>query len=247
MKKRMSILIALIMLLVIVVPVQAKPNLSKDLWVVGVKEDESVTLRFDNYPAHETYYVLMNYNGTLGINGYLSSKLTTNSGGDFYAEFPIPEELMGEEIINFRVVNIDGESDPPFDYFYNEESAFNPYLYKGTSSSSSSDTTYNHLENGFPTATVVSVNAGSAITVKTVNFPGDVRWAVYMKDGAMAATTWYEVSGFNSISGTQTMTLSIPSDLKFKDKVAVKFYCLDYVLGTNDFSTYILVDNRNYP
>jgi hypothetical protein len=68
-----------------------------------------------------------------------------------------------------------------------------------------------------------------------------------MKDGAMAAENWYEVTGFVSEGGVQTLTLTIPSDLQYKDKIAIKFYCMDYVLGTYDFVTYNLVDNRDYP
>jgi hypothetical protein len=172
----------------------------------------------------------------------LASKITTNSGGTFYAQFPIPEELANEDIINIRFENVEGSYDPPYNYFYNDDSNFNQY-----SSKYWDDTTYNHLENGFPTFTVTNVDAGATITVVTANFPTEVRWAVYMKDGAMAAENWYEVTGFVSEGGVQTLTLTIPSDLQYKDKIAIKFYCMDYVLGTYDFVTYNLVDNRDYP
>jgi hypothetical protein len=246
MKKRFSLIIAMAMLLLVAVPVAAQPN-SKGMTttIVGVNRNESVYVRMENFPSNETFYILMNKNGTLGLGGYLVSKITTNSGGTFNAEFPIPEELANEDIINIRFENVEGSYDPPYNFFYNDDSNFNPYANKYWEDND--DTTYNHLENGFPTFKVTAVNAGATITVVTSNFPSNVRWAVYMKDGAMASENWYEVTGFVSDGGVQTLTLSIPSDLQYKDKIAVKFYCMDYILGTYDFITYNLVDNRDYP
>lgn len=247
MKKRFSLVIAAALLLLVTAPVAAQPNTKKmSTTIVGVNRNESVYVRLENFPASETFYILMNRNGTLGIGGYMASKITTNSGGTFYAEFPIPEELSNEDIINIRFENIKGSYDPPFNYFYNDNSDFN--LYGSTYWDTDDDVTYNHLENGFPTFTVLQVVKGSSVTVETKYFPEDVRWAVYMKDGAMDNTSWYEVAGFNSTAGgIQKMTLPIPSDLQYKEKLAIKFYCLDYALGTYDFATYNLVDNRDYP
>jgi hypothetical protein len=255
MKKRFSLVIAIAMLLLVAAPVAAQPN-SKGMTttIVGVNRNESVFVRMENFPSNETFYILMNRNGTLGIGGYLVSKITTNSGGTFNAEFPIPEELTNEDIINIRFENVEGSYDPPYNFFYNDDTNFNPYSGKYPYGSSywswddDDEVTYNNLENGFPTFTVLKVVAGSYITVETVDFPEDVRWAVYMKDGAMAADDWYEVAGFDSTAGgIQKLTLNIPSDLQYKEKIAIKFYCLDYVLGTYDFATYDIVENRDYP
>lgn len=249
MKKRFSLVIAVALLLLVTAPVAAQPNTKgMTTTIVGVNRNESVYVRLENFPANETFYVLMNHNGTLGLGGYMASKITTNSGGTFYAEFPIPEELSNEDIINIRFENIEGSYDPPFNFFYNDDTNFNAYSGKYPYWDwDEDDVTYNHLENGFPTFTVTAVNAGATITVQTVNFPSDARWAVYMKDGAMADENWYEITGFTSDGGVQTLTLSIPSDLQYKDKIAIKFYCMDYILGTYDFITYNLVDNRDYP
>jgi len=240
MKKRFSIIMAVAMLLLVVAPVQASPN--ADTSVFAVERNVSVTMRLEKFPANETYYVYMGFNGTYAMNGQLVSKLTTNDGGTFLAKFRIPEYLAGEDIIAIRFQSLSGKS-VWWNYFYNDTTQFNPDIW----GKDTSDVTYNNLGNGFPTFTVTSVNAGSTITVKTANFPSDVRWAVYMKDGAMDNTSWYEITGFTSDGGVQTLTLSIPSDLQYKEKIAIKFYCMDYVLGTYDFVTYNLVENRDYP
>ena len=242
MKKRFSFILAVAMLVLVAAPVQASPN--ADTTVFSVERNESVTMVLEKFPSNETYYVFMGKYGTYAMNGELVSKLTTNDGGTFLAKFLIPDYLKGEDTIAIRFQSSSGKS-VWWNYFYNDTTSYNPYAYYDKNYSG--DETYNHLENGFPTFTVTAVNAGATITVQTVNFPSDVRWAVYMKDGAMAADNWYEITGFTSDGGTQTVTLNIPSDLQYVDNIAVKFYCMDYVLGTNDFVTYDLVANRDYP
>ena len=259
MKKRFSFIMAVAMLILVAAPVQASPN--ADTTVFSVERNESVTMVLEKFPSNETYYVFMGKYGTYAMNGELVSKLTTNDGGTFLAKFNIPDHLRGESSIAIRFQSISGES-VWWNYFYNDTTEYNPYAYYGKDYDgnyyygdygdwdhrrSDDDVTYNNLENGFPTFTVTAVNAGASITVQTVNFPSDVRWAVYMKDGAMDADDWIEITGFTSDGGTQTLTLTIPSDLQYVDNIAVKFYCMDYVLGTNDFVTYDLVANRDYP
>ncbi len=242
MHKKFSLFIALSMLLLIAVPVHAAPNM--DTSVFAVEENEYVTMVMEKFPANATYYVFMGEYGSYGYGGTLVSKLTTNDGGTFLATFPIPEDLYDEDRIAIRFQSESGKS-VWWNWFFNDTSSYDGRYPFGPNNDY--DVDYNQLGNGFPTFTVLKVVKGSSIKVQTVNFPSDVRWAVYMKDGAMDDTNWYEVTGFNSDGSVQTLTLSIPADLQFKDKIAVKFYCMDYVLGTNDFITYNLVDNRNYP
>lgn len=250
MHKKFSLFIALSMLLLIAIPVHAAPNM--DTSVFAVEENEYVTMVLEKFPANETYYVFMGEYGTYGMGGTLVSKLTTNDGGTFLATFPIPDDLYNEDRIAIRFQSDSGKS-VWWNWFINDTSK-GSYYYGGKfpygpseDENDDYDVDYNQLQNGFPTFTVLKVVKGSSIQVQTVNFPSNARWAVYMKDGAMDDTNWYEVTGFNSDGSVQTMNLSIPGDLQFKDKIAVKFYCMDYILGTNDFITYNLVDNRNYP
>jgi len=245
MHKKFSLFIALSMLLLVAVPAQAAPNM--DTSIFYVEENEYVTMVMEKFPSNETYYVFMGEYGSYGMGGTLVSKLTTNDGGTFLATFPIPDDMDNEDRIAIRFQSASGKS-VWWNWFYNDSgSYYSKYPYGTSDDDDDYDVDYNQLQNGFPTFNVVEVVRSSSITVTTVNFPADVRWAVYMKDGSMDDTNWYEVSGFNSEGSTQTMTLSIPADLRYKDKIAIKFYCMDYVLGTNDFITYNLVDNRDYP
>jgi hypothetical protein len=241
MTKKLSVVLALAMLLLATAPVQAKPNAARSTTIVAVEKNEYVVVSMENFPANETYYVRMNYNGTNGVNGILASKLATNSSDtSFYAKFPIPEELVNEDIINIRFENIEGEIDPAYNYFYNEDAAFNPSLYDY------SDTEYNNLDVGDPQFTVLEVVYGSYMVVETKYVPEGERWAVYMKDGAMDATRLYEVNGFDAVEGgIYKMTLNIPDDLRYKEKIAVIFYCL----GGDNYRFYNIVYNSDcaYP
>ena len=236
MYKRISLIIALALLLLVAAPVQAKPN--ADTTIVAVNKNESVTVALENFPSNETYYVYMNYNGTYGVNGYLVSKLTTNSGGTILAEFPIPAGLVNEGIINIRFQSLSGKS-VWWNWFYNETSAYNPYP-----SSGSSEPTYNRRNAGTPWFTVTSVVKGVSISGTTSNFPENERIAIFVKDGAMDDENWVEVSGFEtSGGGVINVTFSIPSSLKYKGKIAYKFFGLKVIYPI----FYSLVNNWNYP
>ena len=235
MKNRIVILIVLALCISVFSTVSASPLSSTT--VVSVVEDQSVNVRLEKFPANETFYVYMGFNGTNGINGYLVSKLATNDGGTFMAKFLIPAGLKGEDIIAIRFESKDSNA-YWYDWFYNKTGAST-----STAGSTSSGTTYNNLPQGFPTFVVLEVVNGSSITVQTKYFPANERFAVFMKDGALANKTWYEVDGFNSSEGgIQTLVLSIPSQLQYKDKIAVKFYSLK-----DGFVTYDLILNQDYP
>lgn len=234
MKKKFALLIAVLLILIVCVPVQAATYPTFDIMSVVV--DESVTIRTNLFPANELYYVYMGYNGTLGINGILVTKIWTGSGGTFKAKFYIPDELKGEDIVAIR---LESPTSPYYSYnfFYNTTS----YTANYSTSSSSSTTTY--APNDFPTFNILSVVKGESVTVETKYFPAGDMFGVYMKDGNSAAKTWYYVAGFNSADGASFQaTFAIPSQLYYKEKIAIKMYNLD-----EKYITYNLFENKNYP
>ena len=231
MNKKITIFLVLALCMSVFSTVSASPLSSTT--VISVVEDQSVIVRLEKFPDNETFFVYMGFNGTHGINGYLVSKVATNDGGTFLAKFLIPEGLKGEDIIAIRFESQDS-NEYWYDWFFNKT---------GASSAGTSGTTYNHLPQGFPTFVVLEVDKGLSITVQTKYFPKNERFAVFMKDGALANKTWYEVAGFDSFEGgVQTLVLPIPSKLQYKEKIAVKFYSLK-----DGFVTYDLVLNQDYP
>ncbi len=134
MKKRITLAMALILMAVSVTPVfAAEPSTE----ILAVVEDVSVTVQTYSFPANHTFHVYMGFNGTMGINGYLVSKLTTGEGGSFKAKFLIPKELAGEEIITIGFQSITDSKYYRNGWFYNDSEADN--------SSNTGATTSTHL------------------------------------------------------------------------------------------------------
>lgn len=235
MKSKISLIIALVLLAALVVPVHAAvyPTFA----ILSMAEDASVTIQTANFPANDTFCVRMGYYGTLAVDGILVSKITTGSGGMFKAKFFIPDELKGEEMIAIRLESPDSGY-YSYNYFYNSNAT-----YTSSGSSSSSSSSGSSLPDDFMTFRIVSVVARETVSVETVYFPEDELFAVYMKDGNTGIKTWYWVAGINSAEGGSfTMTLPIPSELKWKEKIAIKFYSLD-----TKMITYNLFNNQDSP
>jgi len=233
MKKRITVFITIAILMSVVLFASANPL--SDTTILNVVEDESVTIRLENFPADETFFVYMGFRDTLGLNGYLVSKLETNAGGTFSAKFLIPEELKGEEVISIRFESQDSRVFC-YNFFYNKT---------GSSQAPASKITYNKLKPGFPTFDLVNMVAGQSIRVQTKYFPENERWAVFLNTGHGAKINkgWIEVLGFNSDEGgVLTIDIPIPSSLQYAENIAVMFY------NVNDgFRTYDLYVNQNYP
>ena len=76
------------------------------------------------------------------------------------------------------------------------------------------------------------------MSVRLINMPAHINYAVFMKDGRSAYTTWYEVAGFNSADGgIFNATFTIPAALKFRPLIAIKIY---------NMSTKIFIVNLAY-
>jgi hypothetical protein len=233
MKKLITFVMTIALLLSVVSFASAKPQ--SDTTVMSVIEDQSVTIRLEEFPDDETFLVYMGFRDTLGLNGYLVSKLETNDGGTFLAKFLIPEELKGEDVISIRFESQDSAKFW-YNFFYNET---------GSSQGTSSGTTYNNLGKGVPTILLVKMVQGQYMEVTTKYFPEGERWAIFVNSGSGAKSNkgWIEVKGFNSEEGgVYNITIPIPSSLQYAENIAVKFYSVD-----DSQWWYNLFDNQNYP
>ncbi len=234
MKNKLSIFLVLALCFSVITTVSAS-TLSYSIEGFYVVKDDYVITHLDNFPKNETFHVQMGVSDSLG-KGYLVSKLATNAGGNFDAKFPIPDELKGEEIISIRLESIDSNK-YYYDAFYNETGSWY------SAATTSGGTTYNNWDVGDPQFIILEVDKGYSVTVQTKYFPENERFAIFMKDGALADKTWYEAGGFDSgAGGIQTVTAAIPSALQYKEKIAIKFYSLK-----DGYITYNLFLNQDYP
>lgn len=236
MKKKMMLILVLALLLAVSVPASASPL--SDTTIISVVKNESVTIRLENFPANDFYNVYMGFRGTLGINGYLVSRLATNDGGTFYAKFLIPDGLKNEDMISIRFESQEG-SPAWWNFFYNTTATSNPATVP-----SGDQPTYNNLVPGFPTFTITEVKKGQYVKLTTKYFQPNERWAVMVDDGAKEIyDNWVEMAGIESAEGgSLNVTFSIPSHLQYVEKIAIMFLRIK-----DNFRTYDLILNQDYP
>ena len=231
MKKRIALILAFVMIATMIAPVfAAVPTTS----IYAVVKDDAVIIRTANFPSGHTFHVYMGQRDTQGKNGYLVSKLTTGEGGTFLAKFYIPEELRGENIIAIRFESVTESKFFSYNWFFNESGS-------GDTAYSSGGTTYNNLGAGVPAWNILSVVKGSTVVIQTRYFPANQRYAVFLKNGALADLNWYETQGIETEEGnSQIITIAIPPELQYYEKIAIKLY------NINDGSYwYNLFDNIN--
>ena len=87
--------------------------------ITSVARDNSVTIRTYNFPAHDTFKVLMNFMGTRGVNGVNVDSINSGSGGSFTATFNIPSKMKGEYQIAIRLQSTSGSGYYAYNWFYN--------------------------------------------------------------------------------------------------------------------------------
>lgn len=71
--------------------------------IIGVVQDEQVTIRTANFPANMQFDVRMGKIGTRGIGGELVTTVSSGGGGSFDATFDIPASLTGQDQISIRL------------------------------------------------------------------------------------------------------------------------------------------------
>jgi len=232
MKAKLSLLLTLGMLALLVLPVQA--DVIPIFGILGVMEDESVTIQTKDFPANDTFYVRMGLKNTKGIDGILVTKITTGVGGSFKAKFYIPEELKGKDIIAIRLES-PTSGYYSYNWFYNKTisaiSVVFPPLATETPAPNS------------PTFHITAVSKGNFVDIKTQYFPPNETFAAFMKDNASESDDWCKVAGFGTgEGGSLGLTIIIPSELKDVPVIAIHFYSMD-----TGFTTYGSFENQDYP
>lgn len=76
--------------------------------ILAVVEDESVTIRTNNFPASYDFRVLMGAMSTRGIGGTHVATIGSDSGGTFSETFQIPAGLAGHHRIAIRLESTTG-------------------------------------------------------------------------------------------------------------------------------------------
>jgi hypothetical protein len=220
MKVKPSTLTTIASLFLIVVLVSGSWTTAQALFVIptfdvtSVTTDTSVTIKTYNFPANDTFRVLMGKIGTRGVGGYQVATVNSGAGGTFTATYNIPAELKGLYQISIR---LESPTSGYFSYnwFYNNTSGTIP---------NTGGTPVPSLPPGvIPTFSITNVVLDTSVDIKTANFPANDTFDVLMGQigtrgvGGVKVGTWSSGTG-----GVQTATFNIPASLKGLYQIAIR-------------------------
>ena len=180
--------------------------------ILSVVKDSTVKIRTSNFPANDSFDVLMNVMGTRGLKGTKVATVSSGAGGSFDGTFDIPAGLKGERQIAIRLQSNTGSGYFAYNWFYNNSAGSN-------SGNPQPGSGYQ----GFPTFTIQSVARNQTVTIQISNLPKNDTFDVRMGAFGTAAVNGHKVDSFNSGSGgSQTFTFDIPAQLKGARKIAIR-------------------------
>ena len=185
------------------------PTTIPTISIVSVDAGKTVTIQTNNYPANDSFDVLMGKYGTLGIGGTKVTTINSGTGGAQTFTFTIPDGLKADAKIAIR---LQSPSSGYFSYnwFTNQTSAGVP-------------TTGGTYPTTIPTFSIDSVVKDSTVTIVTKNFPASDTFTVTMgKFGTLGVGGATVTSVGSGTGGTQTFTFNIPASLKGESRIAIR-------------------------
>jgi LysM repeat protein len=177
--------------------------------ILSVVKDQSVTIQTANFPANDSFNVLMGVYGTKAVQGVKVDTFNSGKGGSLTATFKIPASLAGDQRIAIRLQS------PTSGYF-----AYNWFINNtGATPGGSTGGSYS----GIPTFSISAVAAGSTVTIKTNNFPAHIKFDVLMGRIGTRAVNGTKVASVDSGNGgTFSATFEIPANLKGLTQIAIR-------------------------
>lgn len=195
--------------------------------ILSVEKGKTVTLRTYNFPANKDFKVLMGKMGTRGVAGIQVTTFNSGSGGSFTKTFDIPDSLKSDYQVAIRLQTSDG-------VFY----AFN-WFYNNTTSNGTTPPGYT----GIPTFSIIGVDAGNQVTIKTNNFPANIDFKVLMGKMGTKGIGGTVVTQINSgTGGIFTKSFTIPASLAGDGRIAIRLEAL-----SGGFYAYNWFYNADYP
>jgi hypothetical protein len=217
------------------VPTVLPPGVIPTFTITSVTSDATVSIKTANFPANDTFNVLMNYMGTRGVGGIQVDTINTNTGGTLAMTFNIPAALKGQRQIAIRLES------PTSGYF-----SFNWFWNNTTSSIPPTGSTPvpTLLPPGvIPTFSISSVVRDSTVTVQTANFPANDNMVVTMNYMGTHGVGGVQVDSFNTgTGGSFSKTFNVPDFLKGQRQIAIRIYS-----PTSGYFAYNWFWNNNAP
>ena len=222
MKKRITLITALILIMILGTQVASASNSAlviPTFKITAVDQDNTVTIKAQNFPVNDEFKVTMGKYGTLGIGGVVVG--TQNSGtGSFTATYTIPASLAGSTRIAIRLQS-------PTSHYYSYNWFWNNDHPTTSGGSTTPTTTWGYPPAGantIPNTSVTAVTPGVDVTVKGTNFTTTDTYNVFIgKFGTKGVGGVKVGTQTTDASGKFTGTYSIPAALKDEAKLAIRF------------------------
>jgi len=190
------------------------PKVIPTFTIASVVRNTSVTIQTSNFPANDTFKVLMGYMGTRGINGIHIDTINSGSGGVKSLTFSIPNQLKGLYQIAIRLESTSGSGLYAYNWFYNNTTSG-----KGGTGGAKPVPGYT----GIPVFYISAVVRNKTVTITTKNFPAGLTFDVLMGPMGTRAVNGIKVGTLNSGSGgTITTTYQIPQQLLGSYQIAIR-------------------------
>ncbi|OQX60893.1 MAG: hypothetical protein B5M51_09510 [Anaerolinea sp. 4484_236] len=178
--------------------------------ITDVTQNQDVTIQANNFPANDTFNVLMNAYGTLGIGGILVDTVATGAGGDFSATYTIPAAYHGHTRIAIRLES------PTTNYY-----AYNWFWNNTTGTTGGGGIPTSYF--GYPTFSISAVTHDQAVTIQANNFPPNDTFTVRMN---YYGTYGYAGTVIDTVQtgagGGFTDTFAIPAIMQGEYKIAIR-------------------------
>ncbi|NLG72367.1 MAG: LysM peptidoglycan-binding domain-containing protein [Chloroflexi bacterium] len=184
--------------------------------ISSVVAGKTVTIQTNNFPANDSFDVLMGQMGTRGVNGIKVTSINSGKGGSFTATFDIPATLADHRRIAIRLQSNTGSGYYAYNWFYNTTADSGT---GGGDDSGSPSTGYK----GYPTFSIASVVRDQSVTVSVRNLPPNDTFRVLMGPMGTRGVNGYQVTTFNTGNGgNQSFTFDIPSQLDGSYQIAIR-------------------------
>ncbi len=222
MKRTMSVIATLVLLLGITVPttVLASSNTTIPTFsIIGVVQDKTVTIQTENFPANDSFTVTMGVIGTQGVDGSVIGTTDSGNGGSFQETYNIPPSLTGAEQISIRLQS-PTSGFFAYNWFWNATAS-------GTVAPTPTPTPTTPPSSGgssvFPTFSITGVVQDKTVTIAGKNFPANDTFTVTMGAFGTQGVNGTEAGTTNSgAGGNITATYNIPASLAGSDMIAIR-------------------------
>jgi hypothetical protein len=208
--KKLSLTIILVLIMTLVLVNNVPAGTVQTISIVGVTEDEKVTIQTFDFPSNRDFDVRMGEFLTLGVGGTVVGTVNSGTGESQKFTFDIPRALRGQEKIAIRM---DSKTDGfyAFNWFYN--------------------TNYGTHEEGLPIEpeklnpliSVVTAKKDAFVTIQGSRFPSDESFDVLMGKSGTQGIGGIKAGSFTPRpDGTIFVTFNIPESIKSETRIDIR-------------------------